>query len=389
MERCIIKGSELQYLNHPWVYSGNVLECHAEKGSCVEVYTRKGIFLGSAIYNPDSSIALRFYSRNREELNYFEIKERILFAYEKRKKLFESPFYRLVYSESDDLPGLIVDRYGEGYVFQINSVGLEKRREDVIKALYDAFSPKFIVERSNGHSRRQEGLPDREEIIFNNDGLNLNRVIVEEGGFKFYVDIINGQKTGFFYDQRRNREILMNYFSGGSVLDVFSYIGTFSIMLASKAEKVFAVDISPDALNILRENIRLNNLPEKKFIIEAKDAFEFLKELADLRLKFDVIILDPPSMVRRSKELENGIKAYINLLIDSIAILNKKGYVGVFSCSNHIKWDHIYEIVSKGTAVKGRGFRIVEYFHQDLRDHLVPSGFPEAEYLRGLLLKED
>ncbi|MEO0257843.1 MAG: class I SAM-dependent rRNA methyltransferase [candidate division WOR-3 bacterium] len=389
MERCIVKGSEFQYLNHPWVYSGNVLECNAEKGSCVEVYTRKGVFLGSAIYNPESSIALRFYSRNREELNYFGIKERLLVAYEKRKDLFESPYYRLVYSESDNLPGLIVDTYGEGLVFQINSVGLEIRREDLIKALYDAFSPKFIVEKSAGFSRKQEGLPDREEIILNKDGLNLNRVIVEEGGFRFYVDIVSGQKTGFFYDQRRNREFLVNYFSGGLVLDVFSYIGTFSIMLAPKAEKVFAVDISSDALSILKENIRLNNLSEKKFVIETKDAFEFLKELAELKLKFDLVVLDPPSMVRRSKELENGIKAYINLLLDSVSILNRKGFIGVFSCSNHIKWDHVHEIVSKGTAVKGRSFRIIEYFHQDFRDHLVPAGFPEAEYLRGVLLKED
>ncbi len=389
MERCIVKGSELQYLNHPWVYKGNIIDSKAEKGACVEVYSRKGSFLGSAIYNPDSSIVLRFYSRQKEELDYFAIKERLIRADEKRKKYFRLPYYRLAYSESDHLPGLVVDRYGDGVVFQINSFGMDKRREEIIKAIYDAFSPKFIIEKSSGFARKQENLPEREEVILNENNVNLSRIMVEEGGFKFYVDLISGQKTGYFYDQRRNRELLRSLSGKGIVLDAFSYVGTFAIMLAEKADKVYAVDISEESLELLRENVKLNNLPEKKFVIEVKDAFDFLKELADLRIKFDIIILDPPSMVRRARDIESAMKAYIELLADSINILNKSGLIALFSCSNHIKWNHMFEIVAKGTCLKSRSFRILEYLHQDFRDHVVPSGFLEAEYLRGFVIKEE
>jgi len=389
MERCIVKGSELQYLTHPWIYAGNIVKCEAPKGACVEVYTRKGSFLGSAIFNPDSTIALRFYSRRREELNYFTIKERLILADERRKGHFRSPYYRAVYSECDELPGLLVDRYGEGLVFQINSYGTEERREDLIKALYDAFSPSFIVEKSSGYSRNLEGLPEREEVVLNQKGLNLQRVLVEDSGFKFYVDLISGQKTGYFYDQRKNREILSRFFEGGALLDLFSYIGTFSIILSNKASKVFVVDVSEEALQLVRESVRLNGLSEKKFVIERKDAFEFLKEIGSLKIKFNFIVLDPPSFARRAKDVENAVKSYSSLLSDSIELLEKGGFIALFSCTNHIKWEHLHDIVSRGIGKSSRTFRIAEYLTQDFRDHPVLAGFPESEYLRGFLLKED
>ena len=389
MERAIIKGNPIQMANHPWVYSGNVLSCSAPKGSCVEVYTRKGVFLGSAIYNPDSNIALRFYSREREELNYLLIKEKIMLADKKRKKYFSKPYYRVVFSESDGLPGLIVDRYGEGFVFQINSYGMEIRREDIVKAIFDAFSPVFIVEKSEGHARKVEGLKERTEVALNNSSYNLSRIIVEEDGLKFYVDLINGQKTGFFYDQRRNRSIIEDHLRGSYVLDLFSYTGAFSLRALRKGKKVFAIDISEESIALLKENVKLNGLPEENLICEVKDAFEFHKEIASLRMKFDFVIVDPPSVVRRASDLDYALKSYVALLNGVFNMLEKGGMVAVFSCSNHIKWEHLYSVLQRSTGVARRSFRMVKFLNQDFRDHVVPVNFPEAEYLRGFLLEED
>ena len=389
MERAIVKGNPIQMSNHPWVYSGNILSCNAPKGACVEVYSRKGVFLGSAIYNPDSSIALRFYSREREELSYLFIKEKLIVADKKRRKHFNKPYYRVAFSESDDLPGLIVDRYGDGFVFQINSYGMEVRREEVIKAIFDAFSPSFIVEKSEGHARKVEGLKERTEVVLNEASYNLSRIIVEEDGLKFYVDLINGQKTGFFYDQRYNRALIEDSLKGNYVLDLFSYIGAFSLRALRKGKKVFAIDISEDSIALLKENVKLNGLPEENLVCEVKDAFEFYKEIATLKMKFDFVIVDPPSVVRRASDLENALKSYVTLLNGVFSMLEKGGVVAVFSCSNHIKWEHLYSVAQRSTGLSQRNFRVVRLLNQDFRDHVVPVNFPEAEYLRGFLLEED
>lgn len=389
MEKAIIKGNPVQMANHPWVYSGNVISCSATKGSCVEVYTRKGLFLGSAVYNPDSAIALRFYSREREELNYLLIKEKLIIADKKRRKYFNKPYYRVVFSESDGLPGLIVDRYGDGFVFQINSYGIEVRREDVIKAIYDAFSPSFIVEKSEGHGRKLEGLKERMEVVLNNAAYDLSRIIIEEDGLKFYVDLINGQKTGFFYDQRHNRSVIEDHLRGNYVLDLFSYTGAFSLRALRKGKKVFAIDISEDSIALLKENVKLNGLREDNLICEVKDAFEFYKEIATLRMKFDFVIVDPPSVVRRASDLEDALKSYVALLNGVFSMLEKGGMLALFSCSNHIKWEHLFSVLQKSTGLSRRNFKMVKFLNQDFRDHIVPVNFPEAEYLRGFLLEED
>ncbi|HOP32694.1 MAG TPA: class I SAM-dependent rRNA methyltransferase [Candidatus Hydrothermia bacterium] len=389
MERAIVKGSPAQMLNHPWVYSGNLVECKAEKGASVEVYSKSGVFLGSAIYNPESSIALRFYSRKRDKLDYYAIKERIILADGKRKRYFTEPYYRIVFSESDMLPGLIIDRYGNGFVLQINSYGMEIRRSEIVKALYDIFQPDFIVERSSGYSRRLEGLKENSGVLMNESGLDLTRVIVAEGGLKYYVDLLKGQKTGFYYDQRRNREIIESYISGGIVMDLFSYVGAFTLRALRKANKVFAVDISEESITLLKENVKFNGFSEDRIIVEVKDAFDFLEEVGSLKLKFDFIIMDPPSFAKRGRDVESAIASYIELVSKGIDILENKGQMAIFSCSNYIKWEHFASVLQRGTRSTGRSFSILDYMYQDFRDHRVPTNFPEAEYLRGYIIKED
>ena len=243
-----MKGDITRYLLHPWVYSNNIINGDAEKGDCVEVYTTNKKFLGSAIYNPDSSISLRFYSRDKEELDYLAIKKRIITALKRRRLFFgEADSFRVVFSESDMLPGLIIDKYGDGVVVQINSYGMEKRRRDVFNAILDVLNPVFLYEKSTSYARLQEKLKPREKLIFKKfEDLNLSEYIIEEDGIKIMVDIEKGQKTGYFLDQH----IITDSYDFSPVLEIYYNIkpcegGECSVNLEAE-------DIQDDAGSFLK-----------------------------------------------------------------------------------------------------------------------------------------
>ena len=384
-----MKGDITRYLLHPWVYSNNIINGDAEKGDCVEVYTTNKKFLGSAIYNPDSSISLRFYSRDKEELDYLAIKKRIITALKRRRLFFgEADSFRVVFSESDMLPGLIIDKYGDGVVVQINSYGMEKRRRDVFNAILDVLNPVFLYEKSTSYARLQEKLKPREKLIFKKfEDLNLSEYIIEEDGIKIMVDIEKGQKTGYFLDQRINRRKIEKWAEGATGLDLFSYTGGFTLRMLKRMRKVYAVDISEDALNILKKNLQLNNFSNNRCLAEKKDVFEFLDEAVYYKIKFDFIVIDPPALIRKAEGKRKAINAYNRLLRSSIKLLSKGGAIAIFSCSNYIKWEGMYNILKEGTGYSGRSFVILEMMSQS-PDHPVLSTFPESEYLRGFLIKE-
>ena len=384
-----MKGDITRYLLHPWVYSNNIINGDAEKGDCVEVYTTNKKFLGSAIYNPDSSISLRFYSRDKEELDYLAIKKRIITALKRRRLFFgEADSFRVVFSESDMLPGLIIDKYGDGVVVQINSYGMEKRRRDVFNAILDVLNPVFLYEKSTSYARLQEKLKPREKLIFKKfEDLNLSEYIIEEDGIKIMVDIEKGQKTGYFLDQRINRRKIEKWAEGATGLDLFSYTGGFTLRMLKKMRKVYAVDISEDALNILKKNLQLNNFSSDRCLAEKKDVFVFLDEAVYYKIKFDFIVIDPPALIRKAEGKRKVINAYNRLLRNSIKLLSKGGVIAIFSCSNYIKWEGMYNILKEGTGYSGRNFVILEMMSQS-PDHPVLSTFPESEYLRGFLIKE-
>ena len=384
-----MKGDVTRYLLHPWVYSNNVINGDAEKGDCVEVYTKNKKFLGSAIYNPDSSISLRFYSRDKQELDYLAIKKRIIIALKRRRLFFgEGDSFRVVFSESDMLPGLIIDKYGDGVVVQINSYGMEKRRRDVFNAILDVLDPVFLYEKSTSYARLQEKLKPREKLIFKKfEDLNLSEYIIEEDGIKIMVDIEKGQKTGYFLDQRINRRKIEKWAEGATGLDLFSYTGGFTLRMLKRMRKVYAVDISEDALNILKKNLQLNNFSNNRCLAEKKDVFEFLDEAVYYKIKFDFIVIDPPALIRKAEGKRKVINAYNRLLRNSIKLLSKGGVIAIFSCSNYIKWEGMYNILKEGTGYSGRNFVILEMMSQS-PDHPVLSTFPESEYLRGFLIKE-
>ncbi len=386
MKRVTVKGRAKDYLTHPWIFSGKVVEDGgAAPGEAVLVYTTKGVFLGSAIYNPKSKIALRFYSRAKEELDYIAIKNRIYNAHLRRSRVIrKEKSYRIVFGESDDLPGLIIDRYGSGFSIQIISIGMEYRRGHIVDALVDLFNPEFIYEHSDSALRKEEGLPPRSELVH---GELPDEVIIESAGMKYIVDIAGGQKTGFFFDQRNNRRIVEFYSRGASKgLDLFSYTGSFALhMLKGGVEIVYAVDRSASALELLKKNAELNGFERKRIVTFNKDAFDFLDEMALTSEKFDFIVLDPPSFTRKRSKVREALKAYRVLHEKAIALLNDGGFIATFSCAMYVGRDELLDSFYQAARKMRKNFYVLEHLHQ-AKDHPVLLGFPESEYLKGFLL---
>ncbi len=388
MKRVKVKGPVSRYGNHPWIFSGNILDTSdAEKGDNVLVYNRRGKFLGSALYNPDSDIVLRFYSRKKEPLGYAEIKERIFKAHEKRIKTkgFEEDAYRLVFGESDMLPGLIVDKYAKGFVIQFSSFGMYKRKKLVTDALYDLFDPEFIYEKNTKHSAREEGIPEEKGILLGELPENL---VVNINGLSFMVDVEGGQKTGLFLDQKQNWLLMEPFAKEKDVLELFSYQGGFTMhLLRGRAKRVYVVDSQKNALSILFENLKLNGFKEKRVVPFEEDAFKFLDEFASSQIKFDLIILDPPSFARSRKTREKGLKAYYNLVDMALKYLKTGGKIAIFSCSSYIKRDDLLEVLKSVFDLNARQFRLLKEFTQDY-DHPEILSFPESRYLNGFLMEE-
>lgn len=387
MKRVKVKGPLTRYARHPWIFSGNIFYAEAEKGDNVEVYTRRGQFLGSALYNPDSDIVLRFYSYKKEPLGYKEIKERIFLAREKRirSKGSEEDAYRVVYGESDYLPGLIIDKYKSGFVVQFSSYGMFKRKKDVIDALFDLFEPQFIYEKSVKYAAREEGIPEEKAILMGNMPEDL---VVNINGLRFKVDVENGQKTGLFLDQKENWLRLEKYAKEKDVLELFSYQGGFTMhLLRGRAKRVYTVDSSETAIKVLKENLKLNGFKEKRLVTFTEDVFKFLDEFSSVQIKFDLIIIDPPSFARSRRTKNKGLKAYHNLIDMAIKFLKPGGMIAVFSCSSYIKREDLLNTLENVFNANLRVFRVVENFFQGY-DHPYLLSFPESSYLNGFLMEE-
>ncbi len=381
MKKCKVRGPGW----HPWVYSGKVAECDARPGEAVEVYNMSGRFLGSALWNPNSGIALRFYSRQARPFDYEFIKERLFYADKLRKRLYPgSSVYRLAYAESDWLPGLVVDRYGEGFVFQVNSLGVELRVQDVVQAIVDLFEPAFVYELSDTNSRRREGLEPRRQLWH---GSITEDFSVELEGMRLRVDPEAG-KTGLYLDQRLNWARVAKHLRG-TVIDAFSFTGAFGIkaLLGGGVQRVYFLEQSPRALELLRENLQLNGISLKKAVFAQTDAFEAFEDLAQAYLKFDGVVLDPPNLAPHRERVPAALRAFERLVEGYAKLLKEGGVLAVFSCSNHVKTDDLLTAISKGLARAGRRMLVVEELTQ-APCHPVPPEFPEARYLKGFVLVE-
>ncbi len=386
MEKVKVKGK--YFLGHPWIYSKKVVETgNARPGDSVLVYTTKGRFIGSAIFNPNSTLALRVYSRGHVEFDYPFIKERIYKALEYRKKIYpDADSFRVVFGESDYLPGLIVDKYNKGFVFQILSLGVERKKREIINALVDVFDPEFIYEKNDSLKRKDEGLEPVKRVVY---GELSGPIEIQENGLKFLVDIENGQKTGFFLDQRENRAIVRKYARDvENALDLFSYTGGFTLnLLKAGVKRVFAVDRSSTAIKILEENVRLNGFDSTRVITFKKEVDDFLNEMLFAGEKFDLVIVDPPAFTHKRRSKENARKGYIALHDGVLNVLKPGGMVFTFSCSQYIGEDDLLDSFYQAARKYGREFYVLEKLIQ-AKDHPILLGFPESFYLKGFVLKE-
>ncbi len=373
---------------HPWIFSGAIarVDGDPQSGEDVLVRTDSGEALGWAAYSPMSQIRARMWNLQPDESIDTEFfRGRLKAAVQQRSQFIrasETDAYRLVHAESDGLPGLVVDRYADTLVVQVLSAGIERRIETLVDLLVETTGIQNIHERSDVEVRRLEGLPERTGTL---RGMTPETILISENGNRFWVDVQRGQKTGFYLDQRRNRQIVGGLSGGRSVLNCFCYTGGFSIYaLAQGAEKVLSIDSSADALAHGRENLRLNNLDEAKAEWMEGDIFQKLRLFRDQGKKFDMIILDPPKFAPTAAQAERAARGYKDINLLAFKLLNPGGLLATFSCSGGISPEFFQKIIAGAAVDASVNARIVEYLHQG-PDHPVALSFPEGEYLKGLL----
>lgn len=374
---------------HLWIYSNEVDVTHSplngfEAGQAIAIYSYNNNLLGNGYINPHSLICARLISRDPQyHLNRSLLMQRLNRALSLRAYLFDKPFYRLVYGESDGLPGLVVDRFGEVVVVQITTAGMERVRADVVAVLEEVLTPRAIVLRNDSPVRALENLDSYVEVV---QGTLPPEVLIEENGVLFKVSVLDGQKTGWFYDHRLNRARMCRYVKRQRVLDLFSYSGAWGIQAAvAGAREVWCVDSSQKALNCLHENAVLNGITEKLTILQG-DAFNTLKILRSEGQKFDVVILDPPAFIKRKKDQKEGELAYRRLNQMAIQVLNKEGFLVSASCSLHLQRMTFLELIWAASRHVDRHLQVLEQGHQS-PDHPIHPAIPETGYIKTFIGK--
>jgi 23S rRNA (cytosine1962-C5)-methyltransferase len=355
-----------------------------EVGDCVNVFSHSGKPLGTAYVNPHSLICARMLSADVDcALDGALIAARIADALALRDLLGWLPYCRLVYAESDRLPGLIVDRYGDVIVVQIGTAGMERVRDRIVATLVELCRPSAVVLRNDLASRDLEGLDTYVEVAH---GQCPPTVTLRENGAEFEISPIEGQKTGWYYDHRSNRALISRYAEGRSVLDCFSYAGGFGIQAArAGARSVLCLDSSQSALERVTRNAALNSVTAT-VEVQRDDAFDGLRALRDDARRFDVVVIDPPAFMRRRKDRRSGLEAYRRLNRRAMQVLADDGLLLSASCSFHLGAEEHQSMVAGAAADVGRWMQILVRGHQ-AADHPVHPGLPESEYLKALLVR--
>ncbi len=374
---------------HSWVFSNEVDNKATPltgfvTGEAVLIQGASGHNLGTGYINPHALICARLVSRSPKYiLDKSLLIHRLNIALSLRKRLYDRPFYRLVYGDSDGLPGLVVDRYDDILVVQLTTAGMERLKNDVVTALRKVISPGAILLRNDVSVRKLEGLESYVETVLGNIS---QRVIVEENHARFEISVTEGQKTGWFYDQRNNRASMQKYVKGARVLDIFSYVGAWGIQaVLAGADSALCIDSSARAIDAVTTNAKLNGV-EQKIMAEKEDAFEMLRRLRADREKFDVVIVDPPAFIKRKKDAAEGLKAYHRLNRMAMQVLAKDGMLISCSCSYHLQRDKLREILLGASRHIDRFAQIIEHGQQG-PDHPVHPGIPETEYLKAFFMR--
>ena len=385
MNKIVVNRAAAQRLRlfFPWVYRTDIQQAAGDAGDLVSVHAPDGAFLGIGYINPASEISVRILSFSDVEINRDFFRERLLAAFRKREPLRgKTDACRLVHAEADELPGLIVDEYAGHLAVQVNTLGMERLRGILLPELVEMRQPKGIYEKSDAKSRSREGLGTEHRVLH---GEIPGRIEIAESGARFLVNLRESQKTGFFLDQRRNREVTASYVEEGfEVLDVFANTGAFGIHAALRgARRVRLVDVSREALELARENLAANGLAAQT--IKA-DAFDYLTDAPGARDRFDLVILDPPPFAKAKRSAAGALKGLRHLIVQSLRILRPGGLLAVFSCSHHVSQEDLQRAVLDSAADRGCRIEILEHLFQD-RDHPYVLNIPMSLYLKGFLLR--
>jgi 23S rRNA (cytosine1962-C5)-methyltransferase len=375
---------------HPWVFSGAIEKVTGKPaaGDTVEVRDSSGKTLARAAYSPKSQIRARVWTFDpAEEVDAGFFRRRVMRALALREALpaaKHSNALRLVHGESDGLPGLVVDRYADVLVAQFLAAGVERWRDPILDALVELSGCTAVYERSDAETRKLEGLQAR--VGFARGDRAAKRCPIIEYGLNFRVDVEQGQKTGFFLDQRENRQRVRSLAAGREMLDGFSYTGGFAInALAGGAKRVLALESSADALAVARENLAANPFDASKVEFVQADVFAQLRKLRDQGASFDLVVLDPPKFAPTAAQAKNAARAYKDINLLAFKLLRPGGLLATFSCSGGVDAALFQSIVAGAALDAGAEAKIIERFSA-AADHPVALEFPEGEYLKGLLL---
>jgi 23S rRNA (cytosine1962-C5)-methyltransferase len=385
-----LKRSEERRLRagHLWVFSNEVdvaktpLTAFAAGDPC-RIVDYTGHELGSGYVNPATLIAARLVDRSGHALDRSLFVHRLNVALALRERRYAEPYYRLLYGESDGVPGLTVERMGDVVVAQATTAGIERLRDPISEAIEKVLSPRALVWKNDSSARVLEGLGSYVEGA---EALAGESVLVHEGGLQFAVDVNEGQKTGWFFDQQANRERLAPYVKGRSVLDMFSYVGAWGLRAAAfGASEVTCVDASAAAAQHITANAERNALADRVSVVTA-DAFDYLKAARGERRHFDVVILDPPAFVKRKKDLKEGALAYRRLAEAAMQVLSRDGVLVLCSCSHHMPRTALLEGIQAAARHLDRFVQVLEPLSQG-PDHPVHPAIPETAYLKGYICR--
>ncbi len=374
---------------HCWIYSN---EIDTDKtpirelspGQPVEVLNAQGKWLGYGYANPHSLICVRIVSRDRDHtVDVSLLVHRLKVALGLRQRLYPSPHYRLVFGEADGLPGLVVDRFGDVAVVQITTAGMESLKQEIADALDKVLRPQTIVFRNDVSVRELEGLDRYVESY----GVPLGESLeLTENGLPFRAPALEGQKTGWFYDQAFNRQKMVKYIQGKRVLDVCSYVGAWGVQAAAAgAEEVTCVDVSSRALEYVRENAGLNGV-SSRVGTEQGDAFDVMRELRNRDQRFDVVMVDPPAFIKRKKDLKEGALAYRRINQLALQLCTRDGMLITSSCSHHMSTESLLHVTQQAARHTDRALQLLEHGEQS-PDHPVHPAIPETAYLKAFYLR--
>ena len=384
-ELILKKGEERRILSgEPWVFANEVAKINGEgkQGEVCKVFASDGRFVCLGYINHLSKIIVRVLSYTEEEINEQFFFNRIKKANDYRLKLGYSDNYRVVFGEADLLPALIVDKFGDYLSCQFLALGMEKRKQIIVDILVKIFAPKGIYERSDVSVRKKEGLQEVKGVLYGNVP---EKVLIKENGIDILVDIIEGQKTGYFLDQKENRDNLKHYVKDAKVLDCFCNLGGFSLCAAKHgAKSVISADVSQKALNFLMESAKLNGFENIITPVQA-DVFELLRKYRKENAEFDVIVLDPPAFTKSKDTVKEGLRGYKDINIQALKLLKSGGFLITCSCSQHVSVKQFTEMLAQSAHEAGKRVKLVELRTQG-QDHASLIGFDESIYLKVAVL---